>query len=124
MKIYRLQHKETHRGPYNNWDTHPNGSIEEELLLEMKHEHSNEQNYATHPGAWRDEMNVSSYHKFGFDSLEKLYAWFENYIDYLLPMGYEIIEYEISWIFVMYGKSGLQIAFNEKEIENFKVISK
>lgn len=124
MKIYRIEHKKTHRGPYHSIPLFPVDSAEKKMLMEMWNEHISLEGKKTHPGPVTDKIDFSPFNDiFGFPSLEKLYDWFYGFMDYLLQMGFRITENLIPDDFVFHGKSGKQVAFDPSKVVKISEIS-
>lgn len=124
MKIYRIEHRKTHKGPYNSIPLFPVGSIERNILISMYAEHVSFEGKQTHPGPITDKIEFSPFNDvFGFSSLEKLYDWFHGFTDYLFQMGFIITENLISDDFVFHGQSGKQVAFDPYKVVKISEVS-
>jgi hypothetical protein len=102
MIVYRIEHKEYGWGPYKD------GSLGKKLC----DSHFNEDK---HPCFAEDGItrnpDFSGRHVAGFDSEEKVVAWFEGYGKHLKRNGYKIAVYNVDDADVIFGKSGKQLAF-------------
>jgi len=93
MYIYRIEHAETHDGPYGcNTDYSA-----DESLYNMGYKHVNK----THPNMWLDCMPVGKGfyredHYCGFDSIERLVDWFDGWFTALENNGFIVAIYSIN----------------------------
>lgn len=103
MRVYRIEDK-FGTGPYRR--RIGDDTIEQ---MEMENRHCNP---STHP---TEAVDFYGFHepgeRFGFDSMQKLMAWFGPWLPHLLSIGYKISIYEISIYEVRSGRSGKQIMF-------------
>ncbi len=103
MVIWRLERYGC--GPYTNY-TYP----------EMQNEHNKDSK--NHPG-----INSDTDFKFqwgmlcGFQKYGLLLKWFDNYLPKLKLLGFRVVKYKVPKKYVLFGKSGLQAAFNPEKAE-------
>lgn len=100
-KVYRIENIKNGFGPYRQ----PDGDLDSlnvQLLEIMRYEHSIHADGRIennpHPGGFVDFGNLLKGDIFGFDSLEKLYTWFDKWLEYLFEMGFVINEYQTDYI--------------------------
>ena len=107
--VYRIEHKETHEGPYNT----DNASIDPTYQKHLsKYALGDALNYTQcskyHPGMWYDLTKLRGFstceHYCGFESIEQLFAWFnENSTDIMRGFGFQLSIYKIAKKYVTYG---------------------
>ena len=112
MKLFRLE-DQNKSGPYrkDNLERLTADQLEE---LERMWNHHNGWN-GTYPSIWCDvldyDFNMAEYHKCACVSLEALKVWFEGYYDFLLTIGYELVEMDVPANQIFFTRSGKQVAF-------------
>ena len=81
MLVYRVEHKDTHRGPYSG----------KHIVNSMANCHNND--FERWPTPYYDGISVrySEPHRYGFDSLDKLRSWFYGYLGVLNDRGFIIV---------------------------------
>ena len=109
MFVYRVEHKDTKEGPYSHCT---NGRI---TCSKLYWRHNSYLVGNEKPG-FEDERfhNLKNSDKYncGCVTLEKLFTWFDNFVDYLHEMqDFYIVEYKISSKYVRFGRTGKQCAF-------------
>jgi hypothetical protein len=109
MRIYRVEHSVTGKGPYVDHQ-------DDVLGLHAAHEGSK-----SHPGPWEEGEDFGwqrySWHKFGFPSRAKCDEWFENFDLRLRTAGYVVKVYEVGSDDVILSPSGKQVMFVHKNAE-------
>lgn len=126
MLVYRVEHKETKKGPYTSMERIPY-----KAGRKINDWHNNDHN---HPGpfagsGWRESDQEIPYfdankHRFGFDSLEQLNEWFEGWISLLKENGFQIVVFEVKDDKVIKGKSGKQCVYEHNKatfVENIQL---
>ena len=94
MRMYRVEHPATGRGPYTG-----QGFYRVESLHAAHRGNS-------HPSKGEEFPDLRSDMAWfcAFDSLDILAIWFEGFGSELISAGFEIVEYEISPLYVRHGK--------------------
>ena len=112
MIVYRIE-KENNIGPYrvsDNWTNRNHASK------------SHPNMFVDYFDLYADMVKLSDYY-FGFDSLEKVYDWFDEFeLKKLKDIGFFISVYNIDSNFVLEGESKKQIMFKLKEADLLKII--
>lgn len=120
MIIYRVEHPANRYGPYN-WDMIDSlEGIEHDIMYEMRDDHMNGE---THPSLWFDlpswqHRSLDLY--CAFETFDQLLEWFKGYIDYLLEIGFQILEIYVPDNDAFISASGKQLFFRK---ENRKVLN-
>lgn len=112
--VYRVENALGH-GPYRALDLeHPDENIcVEDPLLEMKDDHSF-RSLRFHPTPSMDfDLKTfkklwfngqRDYYRFGFESLDDLYNWFDGYTDLLKDFGFKIKAYNTHKVYKSYSR--------------------
>ena len=107
--VYRIEHKVTHEGPYNTDNAMPDPSYKKHL---SKYALSQALDYTqcsnTHPGMWSDLKRIKdqnySDHYCGFESIEQLFAWFnESSLDIMRGFGFQLSVYRVAKKYITHG---------------------
>lgn len=116
MKVYRLEHKTLHKGPYALCWKDPDTDAAIELLNDVQ-EYSFMSGHQRAPMPHNDQINESyeymtRFHIFGFDSLNQLHNWFnELELDLLINhANYHIVEYVVDKEYILHFRH--QICFH------------
>ena len=121
MKIYRVEHIKTGKGPYHRDDDDNISATEREIILKLHNKHS--KNRKTHPGPGSDGIyGFTSGHLFGCPTLPILHKWFWGFWNYFKRMNFQIVEYTVPDDTVIIGVSGLQVAFKKLLAIDKKII--
>lgn len=94
--VYRVEHSLTHLGPYHHYadgnhfdyDEEAREAYEEEyyeLQDEMESAHSDGEHPVLH----------CADHLSAFETLEDLHIWFDGFVDWMLSLGFVIVEVEV-----------------------------
>lgn len=121
MIIYRVEHPNNQHGPYNIANLEYFGEVGHQVINDMGNDHRMDSE--NHPSMWRDVpvgKRISFDHYCAFDTFDKLLEWFEGYIDYLLNMGFKILEIEVPDNDAFISASSKQLFFRK---ENRKVLN-
>lgn len=118
MLVYRIENVVTRLGPFScsaAWEWHMS------TCYKRLDKHNNSSDHPTvykdgiFQHRWDDEYNEEKRKYFcGFDSEEKLQAWFVN-LDGVGEHGFVLAVYDVEELFVKHGKSGKQLMFKKCE---------
>ena len=107
--IYRVEHYDRRHGPYHaSWDQMNNRCRELCYKLDLEFKHNQ------HPPPGADGIfNFSNDYYCGFDSLEDLFDWFEQWLEELQEHDYHIAVFEVEDSDTLHG--GKQVMFKRKK---------
>lgn len=106
MIVYRIE-KEDGVGPYFSRNYK---DLVDENGMTMLEYHGGD--YINHPCPPEDGIRDIEPEEFcGFESMDALNDWFEDWIPILIEAGYKIVTYDVSTSFVRFGKK--QLVFNK-----------
>ena len=113
MKVYRVEHKKTHVGPYNHTINRSNESI---LTCAMEYAESL-------PIPENDGICVAMHHhmRSGFATIRSMHKWFGHTLFDLFRIGFVIAEYRVETDSVWCG--GRQVVFDSKSAERIGEVS-
>lgn len=111
MLIYRIEHKESGKGPYTSygWNNKP-------VVVNQMFRHHN-RDLDNKPCAWQDIDGWNSSVMFcACESLEQLEEWFDGYFDDMLRIRkLRLRVYEVNEHFIYRGRSRKQLGFIKDE---------
>lgn len=118
MYIYRIEHKDTERGPYNSETSFQN----DPRLYRIGLAHTDDD----HPSMWIDCTYVyknghshSDYYC-GFSTIDQMVQWFDQWFDALHNNGFKLVMYRIAKNYTIAGKR--QTIFVKERVTSRKVI--
>lgn len=111
MKVYRFERLGL--GPYCRGMRISSRTHEEiEFMNRILWEHQDEDHPSMKEDFEEDEITGNSL--CACDTIEKLYQWFDGFIDELFKFGYKIFEYDV--LTLEYGFSDKQVIFDRSDV--------
>ena len=114
--IYRVEHRDRRHGPY-----HASWEKMNKRCRKLCHKLDDEFNHDQQPPPSMDGiMNFSAAYYCGFDSLESLFDWFEQWLEELQEHKYRIAVFEVENKDTLIG--GKQVMFKRKKYRRKQVL--
>ena len=95
MQVYRVEHPGTRWGPYCNpfdWDS-PEAENYFSVRWGLMGHHDNPNTHPRPQVSMSHEMDLDE--RCGFDNLDSLLAWFDQVLDALEHLGFQVVEYDV-----------------------------
>mgnify|MGYP001247361328 FL=1 len=123
--VYRVEHEETHLGPYNTYGASDDRLRDDEELTHWWYEREHADASET-PSPLDDFHGYATYEGkyFGFLSIQRIHDWFtENELFALLASGFVVARYEVSVENILHSITRKLLAFSRnKEVSRTRTV--